>query len=365
MVYCSGPTANVTSTSAWTVAGKFGGRWLSAALSLLIVVVAGVVLWRLLRDIDVDKVVAAFLAQPVRNVAIAGALAIAGYITLTLYDVFALRIIGRRRVPFHVAALASFTSYTIGHSLGAATLTGGLVRLRVYSAWGLGVLDVTKIALITGMTFWLGNAFVLGSAVSYAPDAASAVDDLPVWTNRAIGLSALLVIAGYLAWLARRPRSIGYASWRLVLPNARLTLFQIAIGAADLTFITLAMYSLLPPDPAIGFAPVLVIFVTATLLGTVSYVPASLGVIEAALLLGLPQFNKEELLAALLTFRVIYFVIPFLLATLALALRELGLVARPRSGDAQGIGRPSDGHLTRRGEGKTIAHHGRVHNSRC
>jgi uncharacterized membrane protein YbhN (UPF0104 family) len=332
VAYCSGSTTNVTSISAWTVAGKVGGRWLSAALSLLIVVVVGIVLWRLLRDIDVGKVVAAFLAQPAGNIVIAGAFAVAGYITLTLYDVFALRIIGWRTVPFHVAALASFTSYTIGHSLGAATLTGGLVRLRVYSAWGLGVLDIAKIALVTGMTFWLGNAFVLGGAVSYAPDAASAVDDLPVWINQTIGLTALLVIAGYLTWLARRPRSIGYADWRLVLPNARLTLFQIAIGAADLTFITLAMYSLLPPDPAVGFAPVLVIFVTATLLGTVSHVPASLGVIEAALLLGLRQFGKEDLLAALLTFRVIYFVIPFLLATLALALRELGLLARPRAG---------------------------------
>jgi uncharacterized membrane protein YbhN (UPF0104 family) len=75
---------------------------------------------------------------------------------------------------------------------------------------------------------------------------------------------------------------------------------------------------------------VLVIFVTATLLGTVSHVPGSLGVIEAALLIGLPQFRKEELLAALLTFRVAYFVIPFLLAALALGLHELGLLARPR-----------------------------------
>jgi glycosyltransferase 2 family protein len=73
--------------------------------------------------------------------------------------------------------------------------------------------------------------------------------------------------------------------------------------------------------------PVLVIFVTATLLGNVSHVPGSLGVIEAALLIGRPQFPKEGLLAALLTFRVAYFVIPFLLATLGL--RELGLLARP------------------------------------
>lgn len=328
-VYRSGSTTNVTSTSARTVAGKFGGRWLSATLSLLIVVFASIILWHLLRDVDLGKVAAAFLAQPIRNIVFAGTFAVAGYITLTFYDVFALRIIGRHAVPYHVAALASFTSYTIGHSLGAATLTGGLVRLRVYSAWGLGVLDVAKIAFLTGMTFWLGNAFVLGGAVSYAPEAASVVDRLPVWINRTIGLSALLGIACYLAWLALRPRAITYANWRLVLPSLRLTLFQIAIGAADLTFITLAMYTLLPPHPAVGFAPVLVIFVTATLLGTVSHVPGSLGVIEAALLLGLPQFGKEELLAALLTFRVIYFVIPFLLATLVLALRELGLVAWP------------------------------------
>jgi uncharacterized membrane protein YbhN (UPF0104 family) len=331
-VYCSGSTTNVTSISAWTVGGKFGGRWFSAAFSLLIVTLAGIVLWRLLRDIDLGKVAAAFLAQPIRNIVVAGAFTIAGYVTLTLYDVFALRIIGRQTVPLYVAALASFTSYTIGHSLGAATLTGGLVRLRVYSPWGLGVLDVTKIAVVTGMTFWLGNAFVLGGAVSYAPETASVVDHLPVWINRAIGLSALLGIACYLAWLAARPRAVGYANWRLVLPSARLTLFQIGIGAADLTLITLAMYILLPPDPAVGFVPVLIIFVTGTLLGTVSHVPSGLGVIEAALLLGLPQFGKEELLAALLTFRVIYFVIPFLLATSVLALRELGLIARPRAG---------------------------------
>jgi uncharacterized membrane protein YbhN (UPF0104 family) len=140
----------------------------------------------------------------------------------------------------------------------------------------------------------------------------------------------LLGIVCYLAWLAPRPRTVGYANWKLVLPTMRLTLVQTAIGAMDLCLVTAAMYSLLPQNPAVDFMPVLVIFVTATLLGTVSHVPGSLGVIEAALLIGLPQFPKEELLAALLTFRVAYFVIPFLLATLALGLRELGLLARPR-----------------------------------
>jgi glycosyltransferase 2 family protein len=323
-----GGRPNVTSSTA--VVRKLGRNWLGVALSLLVGAGVSVALWHLLRDIDVGKVVAAFTAQPIRNIVIAGVFVVLGYVTLTFYDVFALRIIGRPTVPFHVAALASFTSYTIGHSLGAATLTGAVVRLRIYSAWGLNVLDIAKIAFVTGMTFWLGNACVLGGAVAYAPQAASVVDRLPLWINRIIGLTALLGVACYLAWLAPRPRTVGYANWKLVLPSMRLTLVQTGIGAMDLCLVTLAMYALLPQNPAVAFVPVLVIFVTASLLGTVSHVPGSLGVIEAALLIGLPQFRKEELLAALLTFRVAYFVIPFLLATLVLGLRELGLVARPR-----------------------------------
>jgi glycosyltransferase 2 family protein len=320
---------NVTSSIARTVIRKLGRNRLSVAFSLSIFAFVIVALWHLLRDVEIRKFVAALTAQPIEKILLANVFVVGGYVTLIFYDVFALRVIGRRTVPFHVAALASFTSYTIGHSLGAASLTGGLVRLRVYSAWGLNILDITKIAVITGMTFWLGNAFVLGGAIAYAPEAASAVDQLPTWINRSIGLTALLGIACYLIWLTPRPRSIGYAHWKIVLPNSRLTLVQIGIGATDLALVTLAMYTLLPPSPAVGFMPVLVIFLTATLLGTVSHVPGSLGVIEAALLIGLPQFRKEELFAALLTFRVAYFVIPFLLAALALGLRELGLVARP------------------------------------
>jgi hypothetical protein len=183
--------------------------------------------------------------------------------------------------------------------------------------------------VVTGMTFWLGNALVLGGAVSYAPAAASAVDQLPPWANRLIGLAALSALACYLIWLARRRRTIGYAHWKIVLPNPRLSLLQIAIGAMDLMLVTLAMYSVLPPVPPVGFVTVLVIFLAATLLGTVSHVPGSLGVIEAALFIGLPQFQKEQLLASLLTFRLLYFVIPLCFAMFGLGLRELGLIAQP------------------------------------
>jgi uncharacterized membrane protein YbhN (UPF0104 family) len=87
------------------------------------------------------------------------------------------------------------------------------------------------------------------------------------------------------------------------------------------------MYVLLPAEPAISFFELLVIFVTAMLIGVLSYVPGSLGVIEAAMFIGLPQFPKEALLASLVTFRVLYFILPLLAAVLLLGVREVRSIA--------------------------------------
>ena len=312
------------------ITGAIPGRvWsgIGVAIGLLIVVIAGAALFRLLRDIDLDEVVAALRAKSVREVVIAGGFVLAGYVTLTLYDFFALRTIGQNTVPYRIAALAGFTSYAIGHNLGATVFTGGAIRFRIYSAWGLSIIDVAKIAFVTGLTFWLGNAFLLGFGMSYAPVAASAVNQLPAWVNRGIGLSGLMFIVGYLIWLMPRPRVVGRSHWRIVLPGLRLTVVQIGIGVLDLTVGALAIYMLLPDQPAIDFITLLVIFVTATLLGFLSHAPGSLGVFEAAMLVGLPLFQKEGLLASLLIFRLLYFVFPLFLAALLLSLREMRLAA--------------------------------------
>ena len=305
-----------------------GRNRISAAISLAVVAVAIATLYHLLRGIDVGKVFAALETQSRLHILIAGALVVAGYANLICYDLFALHTIGKHKIPLRIVAFASFTSYTIGHSLGAATLTCGLVRFRVYSFWKLTLVDIAKIAFVTGITFWLGNVFVLGGAVAYAPDALSVVDRLPPWINRSIGLLGLFAIGCYLIWLVPRPRIVGRANWRIVLPSLRRTLLQIGIGTLDRCLASLSIYMLLPSSPAVGFATVVVVFVLATLLGAVSHAPGSLGVVEAAVLIGLPQYQREELLATLLTFRVLDFFLPLILATLMFGLRELRLLAR-------------------------------------
>jgi uncharacterized membrane protein YbhN (UPF0104 family) len=315
-----------------TIFRGVGRNKISLAVSFVILVIAIATLYHLLRGIDGDKVVAGLKARSPLRVLIAGTLVIAGYANLICYDLFALHTIGKHKIPLWVAAFASFTSYTIGHSLGAATLTCGLVRFRVYSFWGLNVVDIAKIAFVTGMTFWLGNMFVLGFAVADAPAALSVVDHLPPWFNRLIGLSGLAALACYLIWVVARPRIVGRANWRIALPNLRRTFLQIGIGTLDRCLASLSIFMLLPNSPTVGFATVVVVFVLATLLGAISHTPGSLGVVEAAILIGLPQYQREDLLATLLTFRVLDFFLPLILATLMFGLRELRLLARRAHG---------------------------------
>ena len=294
-------------------------------LSLVIITVAAVVLYRILRGIDMREVLEAIKGTETRDIVLAGLFVAAGYFTLTFYDLFALRTIGAGHVPYRVAALAGFTSYSVGHNVGASVFTGGAVRYRIYSSWGLSAIDVAKICFVAGLTFWLGNVAVLGLGIAYEPWAASAIDQLPSWINRIIALVMLAMLAGYVAWVWTKPRVVGRSNWEVALPGGPLTLLQITIGIVDLACCALAMYVLLPDDPHIDFIKLAVIFVSATLLGFASHSPGGLGVFDAAMLVALIEFDKEELLAGLLLFRLLYYVIPFALSLMILGLRELWL----------------------------------------
>jgi len=308
---------------------KIGWNRIGVVLSVAIITFAAVALYRNLRDIDIGDLVDALRDTDRRDVVRAAFCVAGGYFTLTFYDLFALRTIGRNDVPYRVAALAGFTSYSVGHNIGASVLTGGAVRYRIYSAWGLDAIAVAKVCFIAGLTFWLGNATVLGLGISFAPQAASAIDQLPPSVNRAIAILILIVLGTYVAWVWRQPRTLGRSGWQVTLPDGPLTLLQIVIGIIDLSFCALAMYMLVPDDPNIGFVSLAVIFVSATLLGFASHAPGGIGVFDAAMLVALWQFEKEELLAGLLVFRLLYYIIPFALSLVILGVRELILAVRP------------------------------------
>jgi uncharacterized membrane protein YbhN (UPF0104 family) len=305
---------------------------LGVVISVTVIAIACYVLYHMLRGIDSFEVIEAIKGTDTRQIVLAALFVAAGYFTLTFYDWFAVRAIGRGDIPYRVNALAAFTSYSIGHNVGASVFTGGAVRYRIYSGWGLNAIDVAKICFLAGLTFWLGNAAVLGLGIAYHPEAAASIDRLPAWLNRAAALVIIVGLVAYVIWVSMHPRRVGRGPWTVVLPGGPLTLLQIAIGIVDLSFCALAMYVLMPNEPYVGFVVVAVIFVSATLLGFASHSPGGLGVFDAAMLYGIlhfdKEFDKEKLVAGMLLFRVLYYIAPFVISVTLLTLREVILGAR-------------------------------------
>jgi len=306
---------------------RIGWKRLGILASLLIIAFAITTLVRTLRGVDSGLLLTALTDIPAYHIALAALCVIGAFCTLTFYDFFALRTLGKRQVPYRIAALSSFTSYSIGHNIGATVFTGGAIRFRIYSDYGLSAVDVAKICFLSGLTFWLGNIFVLGIGMAWQPQAASAMDQLPPAINRLIALGGIAAIIAYLVWLTlgKKRRELGQNGWKVALPSAPLTLVQIVIGVVDLGFCAMAMYLLVPAQPGIDFVSLAVVFILATLLGFASHAPGSIGVFDAAMLVALPEFGREQLLATLVVFRILYFMIPFGIAVSIMGMRELWL----------------------------------------
>jgi glycosyltransferase 2 family protein len=309
-----------------TLKDKINYRYVSIIISLSLVGFAGYVLYKKLKNISWTRVFEYMAATPTTAFIYAGLFTIAAYLTLTFYDYFAVRTIERNDVKYRETALASFSSYSIAHNLGATMFTATLVRFLIYSRYGLSAGDVIKVSFIAGLTFWLGNATVLGLGFALEPWAIAPIVanlGLTAVSVRVAGVLILTALVAYITWMHFGNRKFGKGDWSLTLPDSKLTALQVVIGIIDLTFCALIMYVLLPKGIGhVPFRELMVIFVASMLLGFASHAPGGVGAFEAAMILALPKIDKEQLVAAIILFRIYYFLIPFALALITIFVRE-------------------------------------------
>jgi uncharacterized membrane protein YbhN (UPF0104 family) len=314
-----------------------------ALLSVVIGSGAIFALTHTLKHVDYGEVRDVIQATDFKTVALALMLVTASYGSITLYDWLALHTMGRKDVPYRIAALASFTSYPIAHGIGAVALISPVIRYRIYSGNGLGAMGVANICFLTGLTFWLGNMTALGFSLLYEPTAIGVIDHLSPAVNRLLALMLLFGVGAFLVWSWLHPRNIGKSRWLVRLPSGPLVLLQIVVGLLDLTAAALTMYVLIPSGLDVGLFRLMAVFIAATLLGFASHAPAGLGVFDATILIGLGSEDREQLLAALLMFRFLYHLVP-----LSIAVALFGGVEAWRSLRKKGQG--TDGGSDRRVE---------------
>lgn len=273
---------------------------------------------RALAEHSYRELAAQVRAVPTVRLALAAVLAALVYLTMTGYDALALRYVGRR-LPFRRTAFVSFTSYALSGTIGVALLTGGSIRLGLYSAAGLEPAEIAGVIAFGAATLWLGLLALAGVVFVAWPVSLPAVLGLPVGTTLLPGIAALAVVAAYLAWSVRgRPLRVG--AWTLRPVGWRLALGQLALSVVDWVLSVGVLAALLGAPAAVPLPRVAATYLAAQAAGLASHVPGGLGVFDSIVVLLLrPALAAPTVLGAVVLYRVLYHLVPALLALLLLA----------------------------------------------
>ncbi|MGH8135580.1 MAG: hypothetical protein ACRER4_04460 [Steroidobacteraceae bacterium] len=297
------------------------GKLLPPIASIVIIVIAAIVLWRKLAEVEPAGVAASFAAIPGSALVLAGLFTAGAYFAMAIYEVQMLRYL-RPMAGWQRPFVTGLIAYPIGHAVGLGAFSGGAIRYRIYSAAGFSAADIGKLILLSVMPFASGLGLLAGvSMVSETEGAAAALHIQPQFVAM-IGAGLLATHAIYVGLVIARVRPLG--SWvpAFELPSPMLTTIQYLLGIAEVLCAIAVLYVLLPESAGIGFAAFVAVFVTAIAAGTLSGVPAGLGVFESILLLTLTDVPTEELLGAVLAYRLVYELLPFVSGLLLLLAYE-------------------------------------------
>ncbi|MBL8201665.1 MAG: bifunctional lysylphosphatidylglycerol flippase/synthetase MprF [Chromatiales bacterium] len=260
------------------------------------------------------------------------------YATLTLFDVLGLRYAGKP-LPYSRTAPTALIAYAFAHSFSLAALTGAAIRYRLYAPSGLTAVDVARVSAFTSVTTGLGISLLGGLALLLAPTVTGSFLRLHAGWALAAGVLVLAGILAYIAWGAFARRATEFWNWRIEPPGGRLVGLQLMVGLADLAFSAAALWVLLPGPATVSFAAFCGAYAAAIVVSLISHVPGGLGVLESVLMLTIPHGDPAGMLGALLVYRLIYYLLPLLAATLLFAGQELaGQIPRQGRKLAQATG---------------------------
>ncbi|KJK06228.1 bifunctional lysylphosphatidylglycerol flippase/synthetase MprF [Pseudomonas tussilaginis] len=322
---------------------------ISLAVTLLLFTIALIACRHLLSELDIYALHDSLLAVPPAALTGAVLATVVGFIILLGYEWSASRYAGVQ-LPLQTLAMGGFSAFAIGNAIGLSLLSGGSVRYRLYARQGVAAAEVARMTLFASLSLGCALPPLAALATLSNLSAAAAALHLPQALLAAIalavlGLALLLMYGLYRRRLPEQPLAdnllvrIGRRTLRL--PGARLTFLQLLITALDVAAAATVLYLLLPEAPPFG--AFLLVYLLALAAGVLSHVPGGVGVFEAVLLAAFAdQLGAAPLAAALLLYRLIYVVLPLLLACALLLASEARrfILARQAIRAASGLAAP-------------------------
>jgi len=315
-----------------------GGRSLEAlkkVATTAVVAIAVLLVVRGARRIDWADVLGALQGYDFATLMAALALVIPGQLVCACFDLIG-RHATRHPVPVPRVMLISLTGYNFSLNLGA--LIGGLAfRYRLYAPYGLAPMTIAQIIGLSVLTNWSGYMLLAGLVLAYEPPGLPTDWGPGPAVLRWVGIGLLVVTAAYLVLCATRGGTrVRWKGSVLRVPTLQVAAVQFALSIASWSIIGALIVWLLPGD--VGWLTVMPVLLISSIAGVWSHIPGGLGITEMVFVTLLGQRGGDsELLAALLVFRVLYYLAPFLVALAAYAYltataRGLRVGAGPESG---------------------------------
>ncbi len=301
---------------------KASWRRLEPLLALPFLLVAVVMIHHEMREFRWADVRVAVADLPAGHVAVAVLLTALSFLVLTTFDVLGLRYAGQP-LRYRRTAFASFLGYAFSNALGFPLLTGAPVRYRLYTAWEVEPARIRDIVAFYTASFWIGFLALGGVVLFLEPIHIPGLLRLPFHNARPLGAAFALAAVAYASWGVAGGRGLRFGRWQISPPGPALTFAQLGVAMADWAVAAAVLYVLLPPGSGLGYPAFIGIFLLAQIAGLVSHVPGGLGVFEAVTLAFLPdEIGQGALLASLLVYRAVYYLLPLLVAVAALGVFE-------------------------------------------
>lgn len=293
------------------------GRIATTVFSVLTISIAIIALRRVHLGWQWAHLLVALRSQPVRNCALSATFTLISFIGLGVYDVLGCRVVVPGRVRLLIGLFAGAVGNAISNTLGFHAVTGTAVRLRIYRRCGIALGDALRIVSLSWLAIGLGFASLIAMAGILGTRASAAAMAFHFTTSAGLAV----VIAAFLIWLPKNGRTVRLWGIRLECPQRRIAWAFIAAGLVENGAAIAALYVLLPASapPFMAFA---FSYACAVAAGIASQVPGGLGVFEATLIALWGARVGPDLIPALAAYRVIYNLLPCVLATISLGAWE-------------------------------------------
>ena len=291
---------------------KHGGN----LVGVVFIGIVGWLLWDTLAELDWQKTWTHTKNTPWETVAATVGLTMLSYLIYASFDLLELMRSKKTRPKLAAAMMAAWSCYSVNFNFGS--ILGGVgMRLKLYSDLQISKQRIGRIVMLSTMSNWLGYFFIAGLILIFTPHLLGDFPGLRHVPLRPLGLLFIAILAVVLI-LLKTKRTIKVRSFDFELPSFSEGLMRMGLGVLNWTVISaiyVGIFSNYKAEPV----TVIVAGLVSAVAGVITHIPGGIGVLEATFLAAIgKQIGSSQVIAGLLFFRAVYYVLPLAIAFILL-----------------------------------------------